>query len=825
MKKLTFLFAVTFISGLLTLINHASAQITLDQADLPSVGLTVVVDSDGTTKPSPGIANIVSPQVWNFSGLLRQKSKTDLFVAPTSTAYSGVFTTSNLADSTIGGNGYNFFNTSATNFSVVGAEEIETMDGYNFQIEINVNPPFEQSALPASITTNNTASGSAWGSQTFSTVILFISGERFSTTISYSDTVDAYGTLQMPNGYSYPVLRQRHFETDVDSVFLYYGSAWHFDETIVANKNQYDWYAKGVGFILAEMDMSVTWDTINDIMWDTTAPPPAVTSTPLVVAINSTNITCNGGSTGTATANVSGGVTPYTYLWEPGGLTASAISGLSAGTYTLSVTGNNDSIASEDVTITQPAILGVSTNATNVSCFGNSNGTATANASGGTSPYTYSWSSGLTGASLSGLSGGTYTITTTDNNGCTETVSAVITQPASALGISISSFTNVSSGAAGNITADTATGGTQPYTYTWTGGAGTNLTATNLSAGTYTITASDNNGCTASASATITQAANAVGISIASQTNVTCNGGITGNATANAATGGTSPYTYSWSSGLGTNLTVTSLSAGTYSITVTDSTGCNANALVVISQPSVLGATTNIVSNVSCNGNSNGSASVGTTGGTSPYLYSWSNGASGTSATGLSEGTYTVTVSDSCGATASTPVIITQPATLTLSGDSADVTGSCNGSAWIITVGGTMPYTYSWSTGGQTTDTITNQCVGDYCCVVTDANGCTGSVCINVDLFTGINQAGANSKGLRVYPNPNNGSFIMELSGTNGESSVEIYNILGQTILNEELLNKSNAINLSSATSGIYFYRVVNENGALLGEGKIVIEK
>ncbi len=276
MKKLTLLTGVAMVAGLLASLPQVSAQITLTQSDLPSVGFKVVIDSDGVTNPNPGVSNISSPQFWDFSNLKRQKSKVDTFLAPSTTQYGSVFPTANLCDSTYGGNGYNFFNIGSSQFTVVGAEEIVVAAGNNFQIEINLNPTFMQSALPATTTSNNIAAGVATGSQLFSkTFSLVVTGEKFSTTIQYRDTVDAYGTMKMPNGQTYDVLRQKHYETDYDSVSLDELSVWTFYERIITNKNQYDWYAKGVGYILAEEDMSVTFDTIKNVWWDTTAPAPS----------------------------------------------------------------------------------------------------------------------------------------------------------------------------------------------------------------------------------------------------------------------------------------------------------------------------------------------------------------------------------------------------------------------------------------------------------------------------------------------------------------------------------------------------------------------
>lgn len=276
MKKITLLSGLALISSLL-FTGRSSGQITIDQTDMPYVGLTVVTDSDGTSKPSYGPKG--GPQVWDFSGLQKQQAKTILFMAPGSTQYSSAFPSANLADSTIGGNGYNFFNISAGNFEAVGAEEIVIANATPFQIEMNLAPPFEQSSLPATLGSTvlqTTAEGMEQFSVTFSVIV---TGEKFTDTISYNDTVDAWGTMKMPNGQTYPVLRQRHNEIDYEDVYLAYFNVFSTTpyERIVTKKYQYNWYAKGVGYILAEMDMDSTTSNVKDIIWDTTAPAPVLT--------------------------------------------------------------------------------------------------------------------------------------------------------------------------------------------------------------------------------------------------------------------------------------------------------------------------------------------------------------------------------------------------------------------------------------------------------------------------------------------------------------------------------------------------------------------
>lgn len=286
MKKTTVLAGLTFAFCSLSLLSKVSAQITIDQTDMPYTGLTVVTDSDGTSKPSPG--TLGGPQFWDFSTLQRQAAKTILFMAPSSTPYASTFTTANLADSTIGGNGYTFINSSSSAFNATGAEEIEIAAANSFQIEINLAPDFLQSNLPATlgnVVPPTLSTGMEQFNITFSVVV---TGERFYDSISYNDTVDAWGTMKMPNGYTYDVLRQKHNETDYENVFIDIFSSWSSYERFVVYKNQYDWYAKGIGYILTEMDMDSTTSNVKDIIWDTTAPAPVTTS---VNRISNQNVT------------------------------------------------------------------------------------------------------------------------------------------------------------------------------------------------------------------------------------------------------------------------------------------------------------------------------------------------------------------------------------------------------------------------------------------------------------------------------------------------------------------------------------------------------
>jgi hypothetical protein len=282
---------------------------------------------------------------------------------------------------------------------------------------------------------------------------------------------------------------------------------------------------------------------------------------------------CFGGNDGEASVSVNGGTAPYTYLWSDGQTTATA-TGLTAGTYTVTVTDANDCSVSESITLTEPTELLAEVVAGSIDCFGESDATATVTASGGTPPYTYLWDdpASQTTATATGLPAGTYQVTVTDSQGCIVVESITIVEPA-ALELTIDSDDVLCFGeSTGSATANVS-GGTPDYTYLWSDGQTTQI-ATGLAAGTYEVTVTDANGCEITESITITQPEEIL-LSTAT-TDANCSDSDDGTATV-TATGGTAPYSYLWSDGQ-TTQTAIGLAAGDYSVTVTDTNGCEATA-------------------------------------------------------------------------------------------------------------------------------------------------------------------------------------------------------------------------------------------------------
>ncbi|MCJ8166670.1 Ig-like domain-containing protein [Pontibacter sp. E15-1] len=213
-----------------------------------------------------------------------------------------------------------------------------------------------------------------------------------------------------------------------------------------------------------------------------------------------TNVSCNGGSNGSATVTPSQGTAPHTYSWSPSGGTSATATGLAAGVYTVTVRDANALTTTANATITQPTALTTTASQANVSCNGGADGSATVNVTGGTAPYTYSWSNEATTASITALTAGAYSVTVTDANGCSANRSFTITQP-DALQVSVAKTDATTSGGRGAATASVS-GGMSPYTYLWSNGAIT-ATMSGLQQGTYTVYITDANDCTAQRQVTI----------------------------------------------------------------------------------------------------------------------------------------------------------------------------------------------------------------------------------------------------------------------------------------------------------------------------------
>ncbi|MDA8629672.1 hypothetical protein N9M15_05595, partial [Bacteroidia bacterium] len=310
-----------------------------------------------------------------------------------------------------------------------------------------------------------------------------------------------------------------------------------------------------------------------------------VNANPTSSGVSVTNVSCNGGTDGSADITVTGGTSPYTYAWSgPSSYSSTSedISSLSAGTYSVTVTDANSCTSSNtNVVVTEPTALTLSNGSqTNVDCNGNSTGSVTVSAAGGTSPYEYKIGTGSygTSATFSSLSAGSYTVTAKDANGCTQTLSVTITEPA-AISVSSISSTNVTCNGAsdGTITITAIGGGTLKYSID----NGSTYQSSNvfsaLTQGSYTVVVSDNNNCNASytpsQSVTITQPGILTLGSIV-PTDPSCLSASDGKIVLNVTGGNTISYSIDSGATFQSSNTFTGLSIGIYKAVIKDNLGC-----------------------------------------------------------------------------------------------------------------------------------------------------------------------------------------------------------------------------------------------------------
>jgi len=361
-------------------------------------------------------------------------------------------------------------------------------------------------------------------------------------------------------------------------------------------------------------------------------------------------------------------------------------------------------------------------------------------------------------------------------------------------------------------------GGTAPFTYLWDDPSNqTSVTAINLCNGIVNVTITDSLNCTASASTTINEPTALSNTT--SSINASC-GGSDGSATV-VVSGGTGPYTYLWDDpALQTNGTADSLFAGTYTVLITDANGCMDSTSVSVSNA---GGPTAVMTNtdVLCNGGSDGTATVTTSGGSPPMTYLWNDpgNQSNATATGLSAGTFNVTVTDSAGCLSISTATVIEPAAIALSLTSTQASSGNDDGAIDLTVsGGIPPYAFNWSNGALTED-LDSLAAGTYTVTVMDSNGCTSIDSATVTTIIGINESEL-LRELSIFPNPNTGKFnvVYELSERQFVT-ISVYSVTGQTIFYLGLLQPKGEhlqlIDIEGEATGLYNLRIVFENDVI----------
>lgn len=567
-----------------------------------------------------------------------------------------------------------------------------------------------------------------------------------------------------------------------------------------------------------------TWEDMRGNIYPSTITLQPFTSTVLLFVSNTgSNLTATSsaalnpvscfGNTTTITVTATGGTTPYTYNINGGSFGSSNVfTGRGAGTYTLQVKDNIGTIATTQITITQPTQITISQTSGTISVNGGTT-TTTVTASGGTGTLQYSRDGGTFQSSnvFTGVPAGTHTITVRDANNCTNTLTYTLTQP-SALVVSAAATTNALT-CFGNTTTITVTasGATPPYQYQLNSGSfQTSNLFTSQPAGSYTITVRDASGATKTTSITITQPTQI--IITESHTAINVNGG-TSTVTVTASGGtGTLNYSLDGSAYQVSNLFGAVL-AGNHVVTVRDASLCTNNLTFTITQPTALvvsaAATTNPLT---CFGNTT-TITVTASGGTSPYTYSINGGSSQTSNlfTGRGAGTYTLTVTDAANIVKTTTLTITQPTQMTIS--ESHTTISVNGGTSTITVtasGGTGTLNYSLDGGAfQASNSFSGVLAGSHAITVRDGNSCTNTLNFNITQPTSLSVTAAVTTSISC----NGGSGVITVTATGGTPPYQYRRGNGA-------LQSSN---LFTVTAGTYTFTVVDNLGSTVSSSATTI--
>jgi gliding motility-associated-like protein len=559
------------------------------------------------------------------------------------------------------------------------------------------------------------------------------------------------------------------------------------------------------------------------------------------LSVSATAATC-GVNNGTATANPSGSTTPYKYKWSTNA-TTQGILNAAPGNYTVTVTGANGCTTTGSVTIANNNLsLAVTAQSQpNNSCVAG-NGTLTTSVSPA-GAYSYAWSNAATTSNLSNLAEGTYTVTVTAGPTCSQTATFAVASNTQDPVLSLTVTPAICGLSNGNIDLSTS-GAVAPYTYAWSNMA-TTQNLTNILAGNYTVTVTAANGCTADSTLNVANNSSDFALTGAA---IDLNSCATPNGSVNLTVTPSGTYTYSWSNSATTE-DISNLPAGTYTVVVTKTGTCAASASYVVEDLRDYPALSQVTNAEVC-GLQNGSIAVTTTGGTSPFTYSWSNSATTEDLQNQAMGTYTLLVTDNKGCTASTTATIAENAiNFALSGTTATNTscGVNNGGIDLtVTPSGTYTYTWSNSTNNQDLNAIPG---GNYAVTVSAGGTCTSVATFNVDdntlspiisanLTPSICGASSGAIALSVSGSvaPFNyvwslpgttstqgnllaGDYAVTVTGANGCVSVDAYTVLdnvfspslsGVTAPNTACLGGNGNVNLSVNPPGTYTYTWLN---------------
>ncbi|MBX2891997.1 MAG: fibronectin type III domain-containing protein [Saprospiraceae bacterium] len=454
-----------------------------------------------------------------------------------------------------------------------------------------------------------------------------------------------------------------------------------------------------------------------------TAPPPLQ-----LVLNNLTNVACNGANSGAIDLAIFGATPPYSFVWS-NAATTEDLANLAPGDYTATVTDANGCSFTTDVyNISEPPPLVVSEGIIqDILCFGENTGTISIETAGGVLPYQFLWSNGATQNSLNNLPAGNYSATVTDANGCSDTFVTTLSQPAALALDDVLTTHPICVGAQDGRIEALVSGGTPPYLFDWShgpSGVGLNILESQTN-GHYGLTVTDAAGCSVATTDITLNAPQLLTLTVNDFVPADCFGASTGRISVEVS-GTQGSVNVTWNGQAG-GFTLADVPAGQYIVKVQDGRGCSIEQTFWLAQPELpLTSTLLSLQHVTCADEPNGSITINTSGGTTSYSYSWSNGAITKNLLAIKAGSYTLTTTDAKGCTHILgPLVVTQPPALTIEPNITDIPciGLSLGSIELNVTGGVPPYQYVWS-NGAVTQNIYDLNAGQYSVTVQDASGC-----------------------------------------------------------------------------------------------------
>ncbi|MCC6461871.1 MAG: hypothetical protein IT260_15455 [Saprospiraceae bacterium] len=571
-------------------------------------------------------------------------------------------------------------------------------------------------------------------------------------------------------------------------------------------------------------------------------------ATPIVPTIQNVAVTCYGGNMGGISIGVSGGVLPYTYIWNNGATTQN-IQFLTANTYTVTITDGQGCTASTSATVTQWPQLNVSATVTQVECYGGATGTIDVTASGGAGIFTYLWTNGQTTQDINGLVAGQYCVSITDQAGCMQNMCWTIAQP-TLVSMQTQTIAASCSGAAEGGIDLTLSGGTPGYSFNWNN-SGTTEDLINLPAGAYTVTVTDGNACTYTQTVTVpASASTATVVAIASPASA-C--GLADGGLQVEMNNAEAPYSFHWANGTGTGdgsgmattpFLISGLNAGVYQLTITDAKGCTATTEQAIGSPMSLNAVATPIS--SCL-SADGTITVNISGATPEYAFSWTSGAQTGSGSNLNAspitldnlqaGDYRISVTNTAGCFAFAEATVAQTASLDIAMVSTPATcnGEGNGALNTTVSGGTQPYTYQWTTT-STTAGVSSLLAGIYTVTVTDFSGCTATASATVGqpdpiilqlAVTPILCQGGNTGSIDLSEQGGTPGFTYQWS--NNTNTQDLANLVAGTYtvtaVDSQGCSKTEEAFVAAASAGFTLSAIgTPATGCLLSDGELAIQ-